>query len=444
MSVFKAYDIRGTYPDQLDETTAEAIGRALVKFLDAKTVVVTHDMRSMAPSMKDAFVRGAVSRGARVLDGGLASTPMNYFALGSGGWDAGVQVTASHNPAGYIGFKMSRKGGVPMSGDTGIKEIERLVAEGVEPAATPGSVERLEGLDARYRDHVLSFAGEIAPLTVAIDTANGMGGHEVPLVFGELPCEVVPLYFELDGTFPNHEANPLLAENRRDLVAAIREHGADLGIGFDGDADRSIFVDDAGEVVTPDLITTMIAERILRARGGGAIVYDLRSSRVLRERVEAAGGTAHRERVGHSFMKARMRAENAVFAGEFSGHYYFRENYFCDSGIIAAMYVLTIVSESGKKLSELAAPLRRYPGTGEINFEVEDKAGTMKALAERFADGRVDWLDGVTVEYDDWWFNVRASNTEPLLRLNLEANDAATFATARAAVLPLLGTPVDK
>jgi len=443
MSVFKAYDIRGTYPDQLDESTAEMIGRALVKFLDAKTVVVTHDMRSMAPSMKDAFIRGAVSMGAQVFDGGLASTPMNYFALGSGGYDAGVQVTASHNPAGYIGFKMSRAGGVPMSGDTGIKEIERLVGEGVEPTGA-GSVESLEGLDARYREHVLKFAGDIAPLKVVVDTANGMGGFDVPLVFEKLPCEVIPLFFELDGTFPNHEANPLLEENRKDLVAAIREHGADLGIGFDGDADRSIFVDDQGEVVTPDLITTMIAERILGQKGGGAIVYDLRSSSVLKERVEAAGGTAHRERVGHSFMKARMRKEDAVFAGEFSGHYYFRENYFCDSGIIAAMYVLTILSESGEKLSTLAAPLRRYPGTGEVNFEVEDKAGKMKELAETFADGTVDWLDGVSVHFDDWWFNVRASNTEPLLRLNLEANDDATFASARDKVMAILGTPVDK
>jgi phosphomannomutase len=441
MSIFKAYDIRGTYPDQIDEDAARAIGRAFVKFLGCARIVVTHDMRTMAPDIRDAFAKGAASMGADVIDGGLASTPMNYFAIGSYGFDAGVQITASHNPAGYIGFKMSRAEAVPISADTGIRDIERMVQDGVEPGDRTGEITPLEGLRDAYREHVLSFAGEVKPLRVAIDCANGMGGLEVPLVFPSLPCEVLPLYFELDGTFPNHEANPLKISTLRDLQDLVRREGADLGVAFDGDADRAVFLDEAGEVVTPDLITALVAEEFLRERKG-PVIYDVRSSRVVPERIRELGGTPIRERVGHSFMKARMRKEDAVFAGEYSGHYYFRENYCADSAILATMKVLTILSREGRPFSELVAPLRKYRASGEVNFEVEDKQAKMEELAATFADGAIDWLDGITVSYPRWWFNVRPSNTEPLLRLNLEAETPALFEESYARVLRQLGRPV--
>jgi phosphomannomutase len=441
MSIFKAYDIRGTYPDQIDEALAVRIGRAFVAFLGCRRIVVTHDMRTMAPSIRDAFVAGATSMGCEVALGGLASTPTNYFAIGHYGFDAGVQVTASHNPARYIGFKMSREQAIPISADDGIRDIERLVAEGVEARGPAGRIETLEGLRDAYRDHVLSFARDVRPMRVAVDCANGMGGVDVPLAFDALPCEVEALYLELDGTFPNHEANPLKTETLRDLMARVKETGADLGIAFDGDADRAIFLDERGDVVTPDLVTALIAEDVL-ASEKGPVVYDVRSSRVVPERIRALGGTPVRERVGHSFMKARMRAEKAVFAGEYSGHYYFRENFCADSAIIAAMQVLSVLSADDRPFSQRVAPLRKYHASGEVNFEVEDKRGKMEELAEVFSDGEIDWLDGVTVDYPRWWFNVRPSNTEPLLRLNLEAETPELFRESYERVTALLGTPV--
>jgi len=317
-----------------------------------------------------------------------------------------------------------------------------MVAEGVEAADGPdGTVERLDGLADAYREHILSFAGEIAPLKVAIDCANGMGGVDAPLAFDTLPCTVEKLYFELDGSFPNHEANPLKIETLRDLMAHVRETGADVGIAFDGDADRAIFLDEKGDVVTPDLITALVATDVL-AREKGPVVYDVRSSRVVPERIREHGGTPIRERVGHSFMKARMREEKAVFAGEYSGHYYFRENYCADSAIIAAMQVLSVLSASDRPFSERVAPLRKYHASGEINFEVEDKAAKMDELAEAFSDGTLDRLDGITVDYPRWWFNVRPSNTEPLLRLNLEAETRDLFDACYARVVAHLGEPV--
>ena len=441
MSIFKAYDIRGTYPDQIDEAKAVLIGRAFVKFLGCRRIVVTHDMRRMAPSIRDAFVAGATSMGCDVALGGLASTPTNYFAIGHYGFDGGVQVTASHNPAQYIGFKMSRENAIPVSADTGIREIERLVAEGIGASGPEGKVEPLDGLREAYRDHVLSFAHDVKPMRVAIDCANGMGGVDVPLAFDALPCELEKLYFELDGSFPNHEANPLKIETLRDLMALVRSSGADLGIGLDGDADRAIFVDEKGEIVTPDLITAMIASDVLKTRQG-PVIYDVRSSRVVAERIRERGGTPIRERVGHSFIKARMRKENAVFAGEYSGHYYFRDNYCADSAIIAIMQVLSVLSASDRPFSDHVASLRKYSASGEINFEVEDKAAKMQELAEVFADGTIDWLDGITVDYPRWWFNVRPSNTEPLLRLNLEAETRELFDEHYNRVVALLGSPV--
>jgi phosphomannomutase len=336
---------------------------------------------------------------------------------------------------------MSREEAIPLSADAGIREIEALVEAGIGPKGPVGAVEPLEGLRDAYRDHVLSFAKDVKPLEVAIDCANGMGGVDAPLAFGSLPCKLHELYFELDGSFPNHEANPLKTETLRDLMACVRDRGADLGIGFDGDADRAIFVDEKGDVVTPDLVTALIADDVL-AREKGPVVYDVRSSRVVPERIRERGGVPIRERVGHSFMKARMRREKAVFAGEYSGHYYFRENYCADSAIIAAMKVVSILSKEGRPFSELVASLRKYRASGEVNFEVADKTAKMNELAEAFADGEIDWLDGITVSYPRWWFNVRPSNTEPLLRLNLEAETTEVYDDSLERVLALLGEPV--
>jgi phosphomannomutase len=441
MSIFKAYDIRGIYPEQIDETTALMIGRAFVKFLGCKRIVVTHDMRASAPSIQAAFVEGATSMGCDVALGGLASTPTNYFAIGHYGFDAGVQVTASHNPAQYIGFKMSREMAIPLSADTGILDIEKLVGEGVEPTGEKGRVETLDSLTEDYQKHILSFAHDVKPLKIAIDCANGMGGVDVPLAFSELPCEILDLYFDLDGTFPNHEANPLKTETLRDLMALVRESGADLGIGFDGDADRAIFVDEKGQVAMPDLVTAMIATEVLKEEKG-TVIYDVRSSRVVAERILELGGTPIRERVGHSFMKARMRQESGIFAGEYSGHYYFRDNFNADSAIIATLQVISLLSKDGRPFSEIISSLRKYCSTGEINFEVEDKQAKIAELAEVFSDGEIDYLDGITVNYPKWWFNVRMSNTEPLLRLNLEAETRDLFGEVKERVMALLGQPV--
>ncbi len=443
MGIFKAYDIRGIYGREIDLLLAERIGRAYVEFLGPGRIVVSRDMRESGPEVQAAFVRGATAGGADVVDIGEASTPMNYFAIGHYGFDGGVQVTASHNPAEYTGFKMSRAEAVPISGDTGIQTIEALVRGGPLPdAPSRGSVSALD-IREDYVRHVLSFAGEIEPLKVAVDAANGMGGLEVELIFPHLPVELVPLYLERDGTFPHHEPNPLRAVNQRDLIAKVRETGADLGVGLDGDADRACFVDERGEIVTNDLITALLAMEVL-PRHPGPVVYDLRSSRVVAEVIREYGGEPIRERVGHAFLKARMRETGAVFGGEFSGHYYFRENYCADSSIIAVLKVLNLLSRRGRPFSGLLAPLRKYRMTGEINFEVEDKDAKIRELAAAFSDGEVDFLDGITVQYDDWWFNVRKSNTEPLLRLNLEGMTDEAFEAGKRRVMEILGTPVDK
>lgn len=443
MGIFKAYDIRGLYGSQITLETAERIGRGYAKYLGAKRVAVGRDMRESSPDVEAALVRGLTASGVDVTRIGLCSTPMNYFAVANYGFDGGIQVTASHNPAAYTGFKLTRAGAIPLSGEEGIEEIRELVEGGDLPdAPTPGKVEDLD-IREDYTKHVLSFAEDVRPLTVAVDVANGMGSLEVELVFPHLPVKLVPLYMELDGNFPNHEPNPLRAENLKDLIAKVREVGADVGIGFDGDADRACFVDENGRTITNDLITALLALEILPKRPG-PVVYDLRSSRVVAEVIEKNGGKPIRERVGHSFLKARMRKENAVFGGEFSGHYYFRENYNADSGIIAAIHVLNLLSKREEPFSKILEPLRKYWMTGEINFEVEDKDAKIEEIAKVFSDGEIDWLDGVTVQYPDWWFNVRKSNTEPLLRLNLEGMTEEAYESGRRRVMEVLGTPVDK
>ena len=444
MSIFKAYDIRGTYPDQIDARTAFRIGAAMVTFLGAKRLVVGRDMRTMAPEIQDAVIDGMLSQGCDVVDIGLASTPMVYYAIGKIDCDGGMAVTASHNPKQYIGFKMCRGEARPLSGDTGIKDIQQLVESGeLDPVAQKGKREHVD-LMADWCAHIAGFAKDIRPIKVCVDYANGMGANESPQIFAKIPgLEVIPMYDELDGTFPNHEANPLKESNLDVLRASVKEHGAALGLSFDGDADRCAFVDEDGRTVLADLITVILARGFLERHPGKGIIYDLRSSKVLPEEVERLGGRPVRERVGHSFMKETMRKEDCIGGGELSGHFYFAENFFTDCGVLAAIEVLNQLSKEGRSLKESANELRKYHGTGEVNFKVDDKAAKMKAVEARFPDGEIDFLDGITVTYKDWWANVRPSNTERFLRMCLEADTAELLEEKRAALIEVLGSPVD-
>ncbi|MFN3240324.1 MAG: phosphomannomutase/phosphoglucomutase [Planctomycetota bacterium] len=444
MSIFKAYDIRGTYPDQIDANNAFRIGAAMVQFLGARRLVVGRDMRTMAPEIQDAVIEGMMSQGCDVVDIGLASTPMVYYAIGKIECDGGMAVTASHNPKQYIGFKMCRGEARPLSGDSGIKDIQQLVESGdLEPKADKGKREQVDLMDD-WCAHIAGFARHVAPMKVCVDYANGMGANESPDIFSRIEgLEVVPMYDELDGTFPNHEANPLKESNLDVLRDAVKKHGATMGLSFDGDADRCAFVDEAGRTVHADLITVILARGFLERHPGKGIIYDLRSSKVVPEEVTRLGGRPVRERVGHSFMKETMRKEDCIGGGELSGHFYFAENFFTDCGVLAAIEVMNQLSKEGKSLKVAADELRKYHGTGEINFKVEDKAGKMKEVEQRFADGKIDFLDGITVTYDDWWANVRPSNTEPFLRMCLEADTRELMEQKRAELFEVLGTPVD-
>ena len=446
--IFKAYDIRGTYPDQVNEEIAFKVGYHYRDLLEQEdldrgpTVVVTRDMRSHSVPLAEALKRGLRARGVAVVDAGVADTPQNYFATGHLKASGGIQVTASHNPAVYNGFKMSRRDAIPVSRDTGIAELEKLVLSSTASLdAEPVAREETQEVFGAYTEHVLSMVQRRKPrLRLAADAANGMGTLYLPIL-ERLDLDVVPLYFELDGTFPNHEANPLKQENLVDVQRAVRVHGCDLGVAFDGDADRAIIIDERGDTVTADIVTALLAPIFLREEPGATIVYDLRSSWATREAIEEAGGTAVRERVGHSFIKATMREHGSPFGGELAGHFYYRANFTADSSIMTVIEVLNHMRETGRPLSELVRPLRRYHGTGEINFHVEDKDGMIRHLSEVFGDGEVDFLDGVTVQYSDWWFNVRPSNTEPLLRLVLEARTAELMEERKAALLDILGDP---
>ena len=440
--IFKAYDIRGTVPDQLDAALAERIGTATASHLGARRMVVGRDMRDSGVELSRALVRGITSTGCDVVDIGVVSTPMQYFAVGSLGTDGGVMVTASHNPAAYNGFKISARDVVPVGGTSGLAEIEALVRGALPaPAASRGAVSTHD-VRAAYTARITSMLrfGE-RRLRVAVDCGNGMGGHEVAAVLEHLPVDLVGLYLEPDGTFPNHEANPLDPRNMRDLQAAVLREGCDLGIAFDGDADRACFCDEQGRLIGNDLVTALLAPELVPDEPGAAVVYDLRSSRVVPQTIAALGGTPVRERVGHAFMKATLRRHRGPYGGELSGHFYFRDLWYTDSGVLAAGLVLARLSRDAVPLSRLVDPLRRFPTSGEVNFEVEDKDGKIEEIAAAFPDARQDRLDGITVEYDDWWCNVRKSNTEPLLRLVLEADDATTFEAAKARVMGILGTP---
>ncbi len=443
--LFKAYDVRGVVPDELTPEATHAIGRALVASLQPDEVAVGRDMRVSGPALTAALIDGIRDGGADVSDLGLVSTDALYFAVGKYGYPAGVMVTASHNPAEYNGLKICREEAKALSLETGLGEIRDLVVSGnLPPVAVDGqrgSVQRRDVLDA-YAAHVLGLvdAGSIKPLRIAVDAGNGMAGLTVPRVFADLPCEVVPLFFELDGTFPNHPANPLEPENVKDLQRTVLEQRCDLGVAFDGDADRMFLIDERGRFVGGDMVTAMVAVKMLERSPGAAVVYNLICSRSVPETIERHGGRPIRSRVGHSYIKATMREEDAVFGGEHSGHFYFRDHWYADSGMIALLTVLEMVSEADGPLSSVLAPLDSRVRSGEINSEVTDPATTTRAVEEAYAaqGAAIDHLDGVTVGFPDWWFNLRPSNTQPLLRLNVEADDAATLRRRTDEVLAIV------
>ncbi len=438
MGIFKAYDVRGKYPGEIDESLARRLGSATVRFLKAKRIAIGRDVRLSAPAIAAAVTEGAQAAGAEVVDLGLCTTPMTYFAVGSLGLDGGIMVTASHNPPDYIGFKICREKAAPVGEATGLKEIEKLCAEPV--ATLPSSPGTPHLLLPEYRRHLLRFVGKtLRPLRVVVDTASGAVGTIFEQVFGSLPLAFRKLCFEPDGRFPNHEPNPLKDENIQDARKAVIDFKADLAVCFDGDGDRCMFLDGRGERVPSDLVTVLLARKELERAPGAAVVYDLRSSRVVAEEIAKAGGKPIRERVGHAFIKATMKKNDAVLGGELSGHYYFKDHYFADSGMMACAKLLDIVASQPRTIEELVAPLRRYAATGEMNFHVDDKSGAMERISAAFKDAKQDRLDGITIEYPDWWCNVRASNTEPLLRLNLEAGTPELRDRMKAQLMELIG-----
>jgi phosphomannomutase len=442
--IVKAYDIRGVVPDQLDEDIARAVGAAFVRVVGADRIVTAHDMRESSPGLAAAFAAGATSQGADVVEAGLASTDLLYYAAGS--LDIpGAMFTASHNPARYNGIKLCRAGASPVGQDTGLAEIRDLVADGVPSYdGKPGSVTQ-QDLMADYAAYLLKLVpgiDDIRRLKVVVDAGNGMGGLTVPHVLGRLPLEITELYFELDGNFPNHEANPIDPENLRDLQAKVREVGADVGLAFDGDADRCFVVDERGEIVSPSVLTALIAVRELGKEPGSTIIHNLITSHAVPEIVREHGGEPVRTRVGHSFIKGTMAETGAIFGGEHSGHFYFRDFWRADSGMLAALHVLAALGSQDRPLSELLSEYSRYSASGEINTEVTDQDATTEAVKAAYDDrddATVDTLDGLTVDLDDGsWFNLRPSNTEPLLRLNVEAPDDVALAALRDEVLAIV------
>jgi phosphomannomutase len=442
---FKAYDVRGLYPGELDEEGAYAIGRAYVEQFEPARIAVGRDMRLSSPTMAKAVIEGATAAGAEVLDIGLVGTEMVYFAVGELGLDGGVMVTASHNPKDYTGMKIVRAGALPVGGDSGLLDVrDRAVGIGTGQRPVPRAAEAYDIWPA-YVDRLMSFVdvSELRPLKVVIDAANGMAGTMLPPLLERLPINAVRCYFEPDGTFPNHEPNPLLPENREFIVRKTLEEGADFGVAFDGDADRCFFVDDSGEFVAGDFATALFAQGVLEKEPGARVIYDVRASWAVPETIEAAGGEAVVSRVGHAFIKLLMREIDAAFAGEVSGHYYFRDFSQADSGVVPFLLMLERISKGGAKLSELLRPFRElYFITGEINTPVADVPAKLAELEERFGpDGKVSHLDGLSVEAEDWHFNVRPSNTEPLLRLNLEARSQELMERKRDEVLAVIREP---
>jgi phosphomannomutase len=452
--IFKAYDIRGIYPDQLNLEDAWKIGCAAARFLpslvrgyergqpNSQAICVGRDMRTHSEVLARALIEGMTTTGAQVIELGMIDTPQMYFAINHLGVCGGVQVTASHNPAKYNGFKISGIGAKPVGGDTGLKDIKHIAMALLHTKGKPsGSVEKRD-LTAEYKNHVLKFlTPSKKKLKIAIDASNGMAGKMVPVIFGDLPVEIVAINFEHTGTF-KHDPNPLVEENLAETKAAVKKSKCNFGVCFDGDADRLMVVDDKGIAIGCDLMTALMVPYFLKKHPKSAVVYDLRSSRVVPEEIIKNGGTPRRERVGHAFMKKAMRDSRAVFGGELSGHFYYRDNYYADSGFITLVHVINIVREAEAPVSELTRPLRRYHSSGEMNFQVDDKQAKMDELAKRYGDGQIDHFDGVTIGYKEWWFNCRPSNTEPLLRLNVEAKTKELLDEKLSEIEKVLGKPI--
>jgi phosphomannomutase len=441
-AIFKAYDVRGLYPSEIDEATAERIGFALARQLGARALGAGMDPRPSSHGLLDAFAAGAAAAGASVLDVGLVATEMLYFGVADRGLDGGVMVTASHNPPQYNGMKLVGEGALPLSGEQGMPELmRRTLAVGDLPPVPAGVTRSTEDLYPSYVKHLHGFADVAAfrPLKVVMDAANGVAGKLAPLVFDDTPLATVPMYFEVDGTFPNHEPNPLLEENSRELRERVVAEHADLGIAWDGDADRCFFIDETGAFVPGDFVTALLAEALLAKHRGAAILYDLRASRAVPDTIRANGGVPLMNRVGHAFFKQRMRREPVLFGGEVSGHYYFRDNHNADSGFVPALLILELLSRKGVTMAELLEPLRsRYFISGEINSTVDDVSGVFTRIENMFADGEITKLDGVSVDFERWHFNVRPSNTEPLVRLNLGADSLELMQEKRDQVLGVI------
>lgn len=439
MSIFKAYDVRGTVPDQLNPDVAYRFGIAAAKYFQQPEIVVGRDMRLSGDEIFAALARGIRHCGSDVIDVGVVDSPHIYYVVGKHGYKAGIMITASHNPPQYNGFKLCRENAIPLSYDTGLNKIEEIFNANPRGAAEPNGTIKPRDCYAEYIAYLQKFVTrELAPLKVIIDAGNGMAGKFVGDLLKPYPVQLALMYPELDGSFPHHEANPLKEENVRELCARVKAEKADLGIAFDGDADRVAFIDNTGEMITCDLITILIARAYLSEQPGSTILYDLRSSWAVKEEIEAAGGKPIMSRVGHSYIKQQLRDTNGIFAGELSGHYYFRDNYFCDSGFLAMFKVLQMLSDDRRPVAEIIRPLKRYSASGEINSRVADPAGVLTALEKKYATLKQFSLDGLSIEASDWWCNVRSSNTEPVVRLNLEAKSKALMEKMRDEVLGVI------
>jgi phosphomannomutase len=452
--IFKAYDIRGVYGEQFNEEDAWKIGCAAARFLPSllrgydrgqanmQSICVGRDMRTHSEPLANALIEGMISTGANVIDIGMIDTPQMYFAINHLGTCGGIQVTASHNPAKYNGFKISGIQAKPIGADTGLKDIEHIALALLHTKGKPSGSVLKRDLTEDYKNHVLKFLNpKVKDLKIAIDASNGMAGKMVPAIFGDLPIEIISINFEHDGKF-KHEPNPLIEKNLSQVKAAIKKSKCDFGVCFDGDADRLIMIDEKGKTIGCDLITALMVPYFLEKEPKSAVVYDLRSSRVVMEEIIKLGGTPRRERVGHAYMKKALRDSHAVFGGEVSGHFYYRDSFYTDSGMITLVHMMNIISSAKTLVSELIKPLRRYSSSGEINYEVEDKQGKMDELAKRYSDGQIDHLDGVTIGFKDWWCNCRPSNTEPLLRLNVEAKTKELLDEKLSEISAMLGKAV--
>ena len=440
-TIFKAYDIRGIYPQQINEKIAYNIGRAFATYLHPRNVAVGRDMRLSSPQLFQNLTRGIIDSGSDVIDIGLCSTDGLYFAVGKFGYDAGIMVTASHNPPSYNGMKMCKKEAVPLSGEQGIDQIKQLVIKGEFPEAKSNGKIKKHDIQTEYIDHLISFIDPktIKPFKIVVDAGNGMAGKIVPDLFQKLPCEVIPMYFELDGSFPNHIPSPIEPENIKPLRDRVLKEKADLGAAFDGDADRMFLVDENSKTLGGDMVTALVAKNLLKKEKNATILYNLICSKTVPRIIKEGGGKAIRTRVGHALIKPLMKKYNAIFGGEHSGHFYFRNNWFADSGLIALLVCLEFISEEDKPLSVLIKSMDKFFRSGEINFKVKDQIQKMKEVENHFSDGKIDHLDGLTVEFKDWWFNLRPSNTEPLIRLNIEASTPQLLEQKKKDLIKLIG-----